>query len=181
MWFLSLTAIAVIALALIVGFRKGAVRQIPSIIGFVMGAMSAHIFFEPVTRGLMDTFPYFLGRTETVYFYSTIGCGLVFVVVFLIFRLVTGFITLAFRHRESGVLDGIAGSAVSLIIYVTFLSLAFNWMVCFRPRSEAMQSMKAMDANIVEEVMMVAPLMIGSQTPEELRHLQQLEDASRIS
>lgn len=180
-WLLSLTAIAVIGVSLVAGYRRGGTRQIPRLIGILIGAVCARIFLQPVMNAFMEAFPQAMGRTETGYFYSTLAGGLVFVAVYIIFRFATSFIAYALRKREKSVINGIAGSVISLTTYVIFLSLFYNAMLCMSPRSALMDSMQADDGNIVEEVLMAAPAVLGTQTPEELRHSQQLEDASKIS
>lgn len=180
-WLLSLIAISLIAVAIVLGFRKGFRRQLPRLFGLLFGAVCAHIFRIPLQTEIMREFPLALNRPETEFIYSTIACGSIFLVVFLIFTFCLSIFARIFRHRESSVVDSMAGALVALLIYTTFMSLAFNFLICLKPRSELSASMTHSDANILSEVLMVAPLVIGSQSPEELAHRLQLDDARRIS
>lgn len=180
-WFLSLISITLIALAIVRGFRKGFRRQIPQLFGLLFGAVCAHIFRQPVELELMRMFPAAINRCESEFIYSTLACGGVFIFGYLIFSLCTRIVVSIFRIRESSVLDSIGGALLTLVIYTTFLSLVFNFLICFQPRSALSASMTHSDANILSEVLLVAPVVIGSQSPEDLAHLQQLDDARRIS
>lgn len=180
-WLLSLISIVLIALAIVRGFRKGFRRQLPQLFGLLFGAVCAHIFRWPVESELMNLFPGALNRCETEFIYSTLACGGVFILCYLIFTLCTRILVSLFRHRESSILDSIGGALLTLVIYTTFMSLIFNLLICLHPRSELSASMTHSDANILSEVLMVAPAIIGSQSPEELAHLQQLQDARLIS
>lgn len=180
-WLLSLISIVLIAVAIVRGFRKGFRRQIPQLFGLLFGAVCAHIFREPFQFQLMKTFPLALGRPETEFVYSTLACGIVFLAAFVVFTFCLSVFAKVFRRRESTVVDSMGGAFVTLLIYSMFLSLLFNFMICVKPRSELSASMTHSDANILSEVLMVAPLMMGSQSPEELAHRLQLDDARRIS
>lgn len=180
-WLLSLITISLIAVSIIRGFRKGFRRQVPQMFGLMIGAVCAHIFRVPLQLELMKSMPFALHRPETEFVYSTIACGIIFLTVFCVFTLCLGVFSRALRRRESSVVDSMGGALVTLLIYTMFLSLVFNFLICLKPRSELSAAMTHSDANILSEVLMVAPLMMGSQSPEELAHLLQLDDARRIS
>lgn len=180
-WLLSLIAIVVIALSVLWGYRQGFYRQIPRLIGIAFGAVAAHIFANPAADTLREAWPRWSGITESQFIYSTVGCGLVFIAVFLIFTFATSFVGWAFRKDERSIFDGIGGAVTSLFIYLIFLSLAYNFLICLWPRSALSESLKTGDGNIIQEVLYIAPSVIGSQSPDTLIHLQQLEDASKIS
>lgn len=179
--FLSLIALLVQAWALAYGFRLGTVRQVPRVIGLLVGIVCAHVFCEPAANAMADAFPGVLGRTESTYILTTAGCGLVFTAVYLVFRYATVIVVWPFRGREPGIPSRLGGAVISWATWLMFLSLAYNAAVCVSPRSELMRAMRSSDGNIVEEVLMAAPAVLGSQSPEELRHQQQLEDARSIS
>lgn len=180
-WLLSLIAISLIAVAIVHGFRKGFRSQLPQLFGLLIGDVCAHIFRAPLQSEIMVAYPVALNRPETEFIYSTIACGIIFLVSFLIFTSCLAVFARVFRRRESSVVDAMAGALVALLIYTTFMSLAFNFLICIKPRSELSASMTHSDANILSEVLLVAPAMMGSQSPEELAHRLQLYDASRIS
>lgn len=180
-WLLSLIAIATVALSLVTGFRRGFVRQLPRLAGLLFGMVCAHIFREPLQQHLMQIYPFEQGRAETEFIYSTLACALIFIIVYPVFTFATRVVFAVFKKGEHSIADSITGALLSLVIYMTFLSLAFNLIICMRPRSELSRSMQHSDANIISEVLRVAPALLGSQSPDELAHLQQLDDARRIS
>ena len=180
-WLLSLTAITVIALSVISGFRRGFRRQLPRLFGLLFGILCARIFAPPVDAFLRDTWPQRLGITETDFIYSTLACCLIFTAAYLLFGYITRIFALLFRRSDSGIIDGIAGALLSLTVWLTVLSLAYNMLICVWPRSVLSKSLHDSDGNVIQEVLYIAPTLLGSQHPDTLSHLQQLEDASRIS
>lgn len=177
----SLIAIAVIGIALVTGFRAGFRRQIPSLVGLLFGIVCAHIFRIPAHDAAVGLFPHFAGRTETEFIYGIIGSGSVFTVAYFIFKSVLSLFSPVFRRGGGSVPDGMAGGLLRLFVCSVFLSLIFNLSVCVSPRSRLTESLRHSDANIVSQVLLIAPDLLGTQTPEELVHLQQLEDAGKIS
>lgn len=180
-WLLSLIAIAIVALSLLSGFRRGFVKQLPRLAGLLFGIVCTHIFREPLQQHLMQILPFEQGRPETEFIYSTLACALIFIIVYPVFTFATRLVFAVFKKGEHSIVDSITGALLSLVIYMTFLSLAFNLTICMRPRSELSKSMQHSDANIISEVLLIAPALLGSQSPDELAHLQQLDDARRIS
>lgn len=180
-WLLSLIAIATIGLSVIAGYRRGFRRQIPRLLAFLFGAVCAHIFAIPVENYLREAWPDRIGITETVFIYTTLSRGFLFIVVYIVIVYTTGFLGRLLARPESGVINGISGALLSLLIWLTFLSLSYNFMICMSPRSALTKSLQDTDGNIIQEVLYIAPVFIGSQDPDTLSHLQQLEDAGRIS
>lgn len=61
------------------------------------------------------------------------------------------------------------------------VSMAYNLILGFDSGSVLLKSMKSDDGNIVEEVMLLAPAVLGCEGPDELAHRIQLEEAKKIS
>lgn len=177
----SLIALVCIAGSLIIGFRRGFLRSLPLLIGVVCGIICAHIFATPLRGILLDLYPRLAGHTESEFIISNLSAGIVFLIISALFFPATLIVSRAFRRRELNVFDGIAGALASLFVTLIFLSLIYNGIVCINPHNSLMKSMRHGDGNIVHSVMMVAPVVLGGQTPEELGYLQQLDEARTIS
>lgn len=176
-----LVAIIVLIVGLMRGFRKGFFRQTPFLIGFCFGVICARLFSEPVESAIRNLMPSLLSRAECDYICSSIARGLVFLFIYEIFSVVTGFLRLLFRSFRSGVLDSICGMVFTAVRYLLVLSIVLNWLLCVRPRGTLLRYAKSDDGNIIEEVMLIAPGILGGESVEDLAHTLQLEDAKCIS
>lgn len=176
-----LLAISVVAVSVLLGFRRGFTRQLPSLIGLAFGIVATHIFLLPVAEGVGSLFPSVTGKCYENFFCTTIAAALIFFTVYTVFRRLTGFIGRVFAKKSRGILDNIGGSLFLLFKWVLMLSLVYNLLMCWQRDSVLLKAMKSDDGNAVEEVMLVAPAVLGSESPEELRHRIQLDEARSIS
>ncbi len=168
------------ALALLQGYRKGIVKQIPKFIGFCFGIVCAHLFAPPVDDALRVLMPSIGTRVEGNYIYSVIATGIVYLFVYGVLDTCTRFLNLIFRKKPE-ILGSIAGSLFCLIRYMLLLSVIYNLWLGMRPGSEILRYAKADDGNIVELVMLISPAILGGESVEDLAHTLQLEEAKSIS
>lgn len=174
-------AFIVAILAIVKGYRQGFRRQTPLLIGFCFGVVCARIFSVPVEEGIRELLPSIASRPEADYVYSVLSHGIIYVVVYEIFSFCTGFLRLLFRAMSSGVLDSICGAVLTSVRYLLMLSIGYNFLLCWQTDSQLLRYAKSDDGNIVEEVMLVAPAILGGESVEDLAHTLQLEAAKCIS
>lgn len=181
LWVYALVTMVLVLFGVIAGFRKGFRRQIPSLIGLTFGIVCARLFTDPAAGIVAEIYPVCCGLDEECYVYSNIGAGIVFLAVYFIFRLATGILGHALRKREKGVLDSIAGCFLCVFVYLTILSVCFNFLICFNPDTELTKLSVDGDGNIAGEVSLLSPFLLDTPSPEDLSHLLQLRDARFIS
>lgn len=174
--------LGVAAFAVLRGFRMKFSRQLPAVIGTAFGIVCARIFTDPladVLRGAFNWIPY--GSAEESFTCGIVAASLVFLAVYAVFRTVTTFLLFVFKNTDSTILDNIGGSLFTLFEYMLLVSMAYNIILGFHSDSILLKSMKSDDGNIVEEVMLFAPAVLGCEGPDELAHRIQLEEAKKIS
>ncbi len=176
-----LVAISVVAVSVLLGFRKGLIRQLPSLIGLAFAIVATRIFLFPVAGVVGSIFTSVAGKCYENFFCTTIAAALIYFTVYTVFRRITSFLGRVFAKKKAGILDNIGGSLLMLFKWVMMLSLVYNLLMCWQRDSVLLKAMKSDDGNAVEEVMLVAPAVLGSESPEELRHRIQLDEARRIS
>lgn len=176
--------IAVLAVALVAvfrGFRAGFIGCVADVLGLGFGITCARMFGPNVEAWLRGALPSWGGRVTGDFAYSLAAATLIFIVTFIIFRLVGQVLKSAMSVLSVGTFNSLAGSLFSLVEYLLFASLALNVFVAVRPRSSLMKTATDDDGNIVRETMLVAPALLGCESFEELAHRIQLDDARRIS
>ena len=173
--------LGVVALAVLRGFRMNFFRQLPSVIGTAFGIVCARIFTAPLSDIIKGAFPWIQGSVSESFTYGIVAASFVFMAVYAVFRTVTSFLLSVFRETDSTILDNIGGSLFTLFEYMLLVSMAYNLILGFDSGSVLLKSMKSDDGNIVEEVMLLAPAVLGCEGPDELAHRIQLEEAKKIS
>lgn len=173
--------ILVAAFAMVRGFRKGALMQVPQLIGVAFGIVCVHILREPAVEimgRLTDMLP--IGCEER-YARGVMASGLLFLIVYEVFSWSTGFLHTIFRFVPTGILNDIFGSACGLFRYLLFLSVGYNIMFCVKPDERLIRYATSDDGNIVEVTMLMQPAVLGGEGVTELAHRMQLEEAKKIS
>lgn len=169
------------ALAIFRGFKLGLVRQTSSILGLTFGAVCARVFGPLCVDFLMELLPEFIRGYNSPFVFATLSAGVIYTVVYVIVKLITGIVDFAVRVLSSGVVNSICGSVFCLLKYLVFISLIYNFLADVNPESNLLKIARDHDGNVVEGVMWVAPAMMGFPDAEELGHQLQLEQAKKIS
>lgn len=176
-----LIVIMVAAYALIRGFRQRFTGQLASLLGIAFGAVSARVFMIPVMAWLMEQFPGFRAQVGAPFIYSVFAVSIVYVASYLLFSLLSKILRSAMSVLNTGILDCIFGSFLSMTKYLLALSIAYNLMVCFNTSLPLVKYAEDSDGNVVEGVMLICPAFLGSYSVDYLAHLLQLQEAKKIS
>ncbi len=177
----QLVALAVAAVSLMRGYRRGLTGQVPDVLGFAFGVVGAHVLCPSVGQWMAETFPFLTENMERLILCDLLSATAVYAGFFMTFRLLTGVLRSAMEVFDSGILDSILGSAFSLVKYMMPLSVVYNIMLCVNPASELMRCHDANDGNVASEVLSLAPALLGCGGADELSHEIQLREARKIS
>lgn len=173
--------ITVAAVAVIKGFRSGFTGQVSGVLGFAFGTVCSHIFDEQAEAVMRTLLPGLGSVAGSAFIYSVVSSALVYVAVYVLFKTLTRVLKSAMQVFYVGMLDKLLGSAFCLAKYMLMVSIAYNLVLCFNPRSPLLKYATADDGNVVEGVMLLAPGLLGCCSFEDLFHLLQLRDARKIS
>ncbi|MDE6006975.1 MAG: CvpA family protein [Muribaculaceae bacterium] len=179
--FYHLAVVSVAAFSTIWGFRKGFGRQTPSVIGLAFGIICARLLAPGLNDVLYGAFPSVHGQVEQKYLYDNLATGIVFFSIYMIFRTVTGFLGKVFTSSDSTILDNLAGALFGLFKYLLFLSIILNFICGSSSESELRRCARSDDGNVVQEVMLLGPALLGGEDIVDLSHRMQLEEAKKIS
>ena len=179
--FYHLIALLVFTYSVVRGYRKGVFRQVPMLIGFGLGVICAHLFAAPVEECLRDMFPSVATKPQGEFVYSIFSRGLIYLLVYELFSFITGFLKIFFAPLPKGMLGSLGGAAFMAVRYMLTLSVLYNFLLCWNMDSSLMRYAKSDDGNIVEEVMLIAPAILGGEDVGDLAHRLQLEAAKCIS
>lgn len=121
---IDIILIVVCGAAVITGFIKGAVRQIGSLAGVVIGFVAARIFGPDLGTALFCSATDETAMSPVVQ--QIIGCIAVFTVVWLIIFIVVRLIRGIVNTIGLGFIDRLAGAAIMLLKALLLLSVIMN-------------------------------------------------------
>ncbi len=176
-----LFVIVVLVVGIFKGFRQGFTRQVPSCIGLAVGALCSYVFRFPAEEWLEASMPAISQGPCGPFVISTLACSAIFLIAYTAFYIVTYPLSLIFRNIETGMLDAISGALFGLLNYGVMLSLFCNIFVCLFPDCRLMEYARHDDGDIVHEIMLLSPWILGSVSVDDLSHTLQLEHAKSIS
>ena len=179
--FYHILILVVSTVAVISGFRKGFTGQVSGILGLAFGVVCARVFEQPSEEFFRALLPGISNSPFSEFIYSVISAATVYVIVYLVFRIFTAILRSALQIFYVGMLNRIMGSFFCLLKYLMFLSLFYNLILCVHPDSTLLRYARADDGNMVDEVTMLAPALLGCMGVDDLSHLWQLNEAKKIS
>ena len=177
----QLVALVVAAVSIVGGYRKGLTGQVPDVLGFAFGLVTARVLSPVLGSWLVDTLPFLWSGPSGAVMPSVVASSGVYLAVFYAFRSLTAVLRRAMEVFDIGVPDSLLGAAFGLTKYMTILSIIYNLLLCINPDSRLMRWQNANDGNIVEEVLALSPALLGGLGAEELSHQVQLREARKIS
>lgn len=173
--------IAVALTAMLRGFRRGLSRQVSGILGFVFGIVAAQTVGPDFDAWLQGWFPAFYAPVAKEFFFSTLSYGLIWSGCMLAFSMLTGILNVVLAYFPLGIMNSIAGAAFTLLKYLMFLSLLFDMAICRPQESPLMHCARHDDGNLVDGVIRLAPVVLGSMSADEYVLRVQLWEARDIS
>lgn len=171
----------VIALSGVIGFYRGITRQLPSLIAVAFAIVSTRLLSSSLDDLLYGALPWIHGKVQEQFLYDLLSTTLVFTAVFALFHIITGFIGKAIGSRHPALPDSLAGAVFRIFRNLLFLSIAYNIIYGFSKDSGLTRCVSSDDGNMVEEVMLLSPALLGGEDAIELCHKIQLEEAKKIS
>lgn len=177
---LHILVILAAGVALIRGWRKGLARQTGDVLALAFGTVSAYVASPVLAADVLQLVPAGEGWCAE-YVVSTLPACLVFAGVALLVRLCAFPVGRLLHNLWKSILDRLFGAAFCLLWWMMWLSVGFNLFLCWQPDSKLANLGGRDDGNAVEEVMLLAPALLGCSDVEDLWHLRRLEEAKYIS
>lgn len=176
--------ILVIAVALVGifrGFNAGLMRQVSGVLGFIFGIVAARALGPDFAAWIAGWFPHLYHPVAKMFFVSILGYGIIWAICMLLFSMFAGVLNFILGMIPVGIMNSIAGAVFSLVKYLMFLSILFDLALCRPFDSPLMHCARHDDGNLVNEVIRLAPELLGTMSAEEYVHKVQLWEARSIS
>lgn len=176
-----LLVIVVALMAMMNGFRKGLIRQVSGILGFVFGLVAARSLGPDFMLWLEAWMPRLYHPVAKAFFFSTLAYGLIWAASMLTFSILTNVLNVVLSCLPAGIMNSIAGAVFNLLKYLMCLSLLFDLAICRPFDSPLMHCARHDDGNLVDGVIRLAPALLGSMSADDYVLKVQLWEAKSIS
>lgn len=163
MGYLDIIFIILFAGGAVIGYRKGALKQIGSLAGVVAGIIACQTAGEWAS-GIAGSI---IGANEpdaselTIYTAKVLGYGCLFGVTWLGIWLIASFLRKATRALLLRPVDSVAGSLFLIFKWFLVLSLMLNFWKTISPQSTVFNGAKLAGGALLDTVMHIAPITLG--------------------
>lgn len=173
--------IAVAAVAVVRGWRRGLSGQAASVLGFAFGTVCAHVMApwaeaEVASWGLIAPHD-----CRAAFLTGTVARSGTYAVVYTVAKALTSIIERLLKPLGTGMLNSMAGSLFCLADWLMWTSIVLNLTLCAKPDCGLERCGDNGDGNVVAETMLFAPALLGGEDVCDLWHKCRLRDARLIS
>lgn len=166
---------------LFLGYRRGLLRQLGSILGMAFGIVTVRMTAPDCVYYVDQWLPPVVSGFNREYVIQSVACGGIYLAVSFFIQLCAWPIGKLMIGLGGGMGDLISGAVFKMFKYLFILSIFYNIFVDVKPSGDLAKSARQHDGNLVEGVIKIAPPILGFPGGEEVGQRQQLEDAKSIS
>ena len=157
------TLLLLIVLAsLVVGWRKGLIRQTASIVGWVVGIVVCLFFGDTITELFLTLNPKAAEWPMPGITVKAVALSMTFLVVTLTLRIISFVMRKVVRVARLGYLDRVGGAALFAFKYTMLLSIALNLLFAFNPNADTFSTPHALNNRPCEFTLNLMPRVLGS-------------------
>ena len=186
MSFVDLIIFIVAIVGLIMGYKRGLIRQAASLAGIVLGIIVCQVFGDTAINIIKAIFPGWEKWPMPEVTPNIIALGLLFLIVLLACRLAGSFFKGIAEKLHLGAIDKIGGCGLGIVRYLLILSIFLNFWLVFKPDSSIFNQQHMLNNKPFEFTLDLMPTILGSDsipsssvmTYNELR--QKVETAQKI-
>ena len=157
------TILLVIALAaVVVGWRKGLVRQVASLARWVAGIIVTLLLGDRITRLFLTLNPDAASWPLASVTVKAVALSITFLLITLALRLFSASLRSLTRAAGLGTLDRLGGAALFAFKYVFLLSVGLNLLMAYRPNADTFATMHALGNAPYEFTINLMPRVLGA-------------------
>ncbi|MBQ9073326.1 MAG: CvpA family protein [Muribaculaceae bacterium] len=149
--------------AIIYGLYKGIIAQLGSLGGILLGILACRLWGDDVADLIAGILPAATSDAQTAaYVNSIIANVLLFLVVYLLVKLLAGAIKKLTHALALGIIDRILGAIFGLFKWFLVFSIILNVYNVFFPVGETLKSSEIANGLAAKTIMDLAPTLFGS-------------------
>ena len=150
--------------ALAIGWRKGLIKQLASIVSWVVGIVVCLFLGDTVTQWFLALNPEAANWPMPSITAKTVALSMLFMIVTITLRVIVYLSRKVVKMAGLGCVDRVAGAALFAFKYLFALSIALNLLFAFSPDADTFNTRHIMDNKPFEFTLDLMPRVLGSET-----------------
>lgn len=148
--------------ALVIGWRKGLVRQMASLVSWVIGIVVCLFFGDEITRVFLILNPDASQWPLASITVKAVSLSLFFLLVTLGLRVVSYVMRKVIKAANLGCLDRAGGAALFMFKYLMVVSILLNLLYAYNPNAETFGTRHALNNRPYEFTLDLMPWVLGA-------------------
>ena len=162
MTFVDLIMILILAGAIVVGYNKGLLKQMSSLVSWVAAIVLCYVFGDQVQAIFLTIVPSAADWPLANITVKTVSLAFAFLIVTLLVRLAMRLFKKVLKVSKMGFVDRLGGSLLFLFKYTFLLSIALNLLYAINPDMDTFGTKHMLDNKPYELTLDLMPCVLGS-------------------
>ncbi len=161
MTILDVIMILLFVAGVVMGYMRGMIKQMSTIVGFVLGIVACHVFGDSATELLLEVIPSAANWPLANITTHAMAVIILFVVIWLTVKVLGMFMKNTIELFNLEIVDKIGGAALCVVKYFFVLSILLNLWLLISPKSEVFTTKHILDNEPFELTLNLAPWVLG--------------------
>lgn len=148
--------------SLVVGWRKGLVRQMASLVSWVIGIAVCLFFGDEITRFFLVLNPDAAQWPLSSITVKAVSLSMFFLLVTLALRVASYITRKVIKAANLGCLDRVGGAVLFMFKYLMVVSILLNLLYAYNPNAETFGTCHALDNKPYEFTLDLMPRILGA-------------------
>ena len=163
MTLIDVIMLLLLGVGVVYGYMRGMIKQMSSIMGFVLGIIVCNMMGDGATEVLKEVIPSSSEWPISSVTTHAVAVIVLFVLVWLSVKVAGMFLKNTIDALHLSILDRIGGSALNVFKYFFGLSILLNLWLLISPNSEVFSTRHALDNKPFEMTLNMVPWALGQR------------------
>lgn len=164
MTFVDTITVLLFIAAVAIGYMRGLVRQVTSLVGYILGIIACNLFGDVATEILVTVMPSAANWPLASVTTHAMAVIVLFLLISLSARVAGIFIKNTFSALHLGIVDRLGGSALCVFKYFFLFSILLNLWFLINPQSDTFTTEHILGNKPFVATVNLAPRVLGQET-----------------
>ena len=163
MTLIDVIMILLLAVGVVYGYMRGMIKQMSSILGFVLGIVVCNVMGDSATEVLREAIPSSAEWPLASITTHAMAVIVLFVLVWLSVKVAGMFLKNTIDALHLSIVDRVGGAALNVLKYFFALSILLNLWLLISPKSEVFTTQHALENKPFELTLNLVPWALGQR------------------
>lgn len=164
MTFVDTITIMLFVAAAVMGYMRGLVKQVTSLVGYILGIVACNLFGDTATEVLVTVMPSAANWPLASITTHAVAVIVMFLIISLTARVAGIFIKNTFSMLHIGIIDKLGGSVLCLFKYFFIFSILLNLWFLVNPHSDTFTTEHMLSNKPFVATINLAPRVLGQES-----------------